>query len=118
MKVVPLAIGALALIATLDAASAQGIKLEEGETVVAANVKTGARFTIVVRGDASQVFYVDPNGVHLPLTRLVAVGGGQCNPGWVLECHASLGRPQRFCFCATASEKGRAIDTSTGEIAW
>lgn len=118
MRLVRLAVVAALLILPAGAGLSQGMKLEEGETVIAGNVKTGAKFTVIVRGDVSRVFYVSPEGAYLPLNKLVPLSGGQCNPGWALECHQAFSRPQRICFCGAAAAGGHAIDTTTGEIVW
>lgn len=115
----------LAAVALLSAATpvlAQGagdIPLPLGETVIAANVKSGAKFTAIVRNaDVAAVFYVDPEGKYVELTPMTPVVGGQCAAEWDLSCHQSPSGPQRLCFCMQTVDGQRIINTLTGEVAW
>ncbi len=101
-------------------AFAQGQTLGEGETVIAANVKTGAQFLAVVRGDQRLIFYATPEGKRIPMTPMVPLSGGQCSPGWALECHQDFSQAKRICFCVVgqAGTGSKVIDTTTGEVLW
>lgn len=114
-------VAAVAILGAASAAFAQGtaIPLPLGETVIAANVKTGAKFTAIVRtADVAGVFYVDPENKYVELTPMTAVVGGQCAANWELSCHQSPSGPQRICFCMQRVDGQRVLDTLTGEIVW
>jgi len=102
------------------AAAQQGQTLAEGETVIAANVKTGAQFLAIVRGDARAIFYVAPDGRRVPMTAMTPISGGQCSPGWALECHQDFSELKRICFCVAGKPASgvMTIDTTTGEVLW
>jgi hypothetical protein len=105
--------------ATAALAQGQGIPLPVGETVIAANVQTGAKFSAIVRSeDLAAVFYVDPEDKYVELTPMTAVIGGQCAAEWELSCHQSPSGPQRICFCMQRVNGERVINTLTGEVVW
>lgn len=121
MKFVRSILAALMVLGAASAASAQStaIPLPLGETVIAANVKTGAKFTAIVRtADVAGVFYVDPENKYVELTPMVPIASGQCRANWELSCHQSPSGPQRICFCMQRVDGQRTLDTLTGEIVW
>lgn len=121
MNLVRSILAGMFLLGAVTAAAAQGpgIPLPLGETVIAANVKTGAKFTAIVRSaDIAAVFHVDPENHYVELTPMTAVVGGQCAAAWELSCHQSPSGPQRICFCMQRVNDVRTIDTLTGEVVW
>lgn len=121
MTLVRSLLAGILLVVSATAAMAQGpgIPLPLGETMIAANVKTGAKFTAIVRNaDVAAVFYVDPEKKYVELTPMTPVVGGQCAVGWELSCHQSPSGPQRICFCMQRVDGVRTINTLTGEVVW
>jgi hypothetical protein len=121
MNLVRNVLAGLILVGAATAAVAQGpgIPLPVGETVIAANVQTGAKFSAIVRSeDLAAVFYVDPDDKYVELTPMTAVIGGQCATDWELSCHQSPSGPQRICFCMQRVDGERVINTLTGEVVW